>query len=182
MSSTTGGKQTGSSTDSKQQQQSTATTSNAGADACTVFAEAPKCNSFPTFVESISTPLKQMIQQGTQSASDKYEQILAAINALPVLIRHNTLFTSKVIGGNIKAFSDTVAGEADSKTPPVTKDNYEIYKFLKSKQAPLVGKIVEFSEKHKDLPIEKRVYSTIAFANENLKPIVLPPAKPGGGK
>lgn len=152
---------------------------------CAVFSEAASnCDTFPGFSKAVVAPFMSNIEalvasvgsgvgKAQQAASDGIDKVITVINAIPTIIRNNTILTSKVIAANMHALGDVTASATDRKNPPVTKDNMAIITYLKEKQPNVLSKIVEISDTQKDLSADKRTYQVLLIANEFLKPILV---------
>lgn len=138
-----------------------------GAGVCSTLEEATNC---PSFVSNI----KALIDERVSSANAQITLVLAGLNALPVIIRDNVLHTSRFVGANLEAITNTLADAVDLKQPPLTKDNMQIIAYLKSKHPEVFQKLLEHGEKTKDMPAEERANLIITFTDQTLKSIVMP--------
>lgn len=111
--------------------------------------------------------------QAIDASMEKIEKMVGLINSMPSMIRTNVIFTSKVVGANIQNLADLVAGAANPKTPPVTKDNYTIITFLQSKHSEVYNALLEYANESKDTPLEKHTVALIALSDKHIKPLVV---------
>lgn len=135
-----------------------------GAGVCSTLEEATNC---PSFVSNI----KAIIDEKVSSANAQIAVVLAGLNALPLIIRENVLHTSRFVGANLEAITNTLADAVDLKQPPLTKDNMQIITYLKSQHPGVFQKLLEHGEKTKDMPAEERANVIITFTDDTIKPM-----------
>lgn len=160
---------------------------NSHEEQCNKLGEIEKCGTYSTFATNLVTPyltklkteVTELVKAGAsqagaaaEKASNSISNVVAVINTIPSMIRENSIFASKVVAVNMQALTDVLASEANPKIPPVTKDNMAIIKYLSEKQSSVYKHLLEYGNKSKDLPPERRAYELLLVNKTYVKAIV----------
>jgi len=147
----------------------------------TVDCEEIEACGFSQKVTTAVTDLTSKVQKVTDGlqtvqkvATDGIKTILLTVNSIPYIVRKNTLNTTRVVAANMQALGDSIASAADRKDPPVSKQNLELYMYLKSKHPDVLERILTLSKSIQEKPSEERVSEVMKFSLETLHPLLMP--------